>query len=189
MKNIIIWLCGLWAFGLGLRCTIELLASDGWIHVPKHPLNIYFDFLPLCILGLLTAVFETKEMIEAVKKMKSKRRDGTGEMSESETETETKTEMRSAGLSITTLLGLVGGAILICPICTISVCGIGAASFLHLPAGVIETAVGVLIFSSAINVNRVLKSHFRRNFKGQLTAITVLFYLLVLVAYRLGGVI
>ena len=59
----ITWLCGLWAFGIGLRFTIELLASDGWIHMPKHPLNIWFDFFPLCIFGLLVVLFEVRNLI------------------------------------------------------------------------------------------------------------------------------
>jgi len=67
IKIILRWLCGLWALGLGSRFTLELLASDGWILVPKHPLNIWFDFLPLCILGLLVVVFETKEIINRLK--------------------------------------------------------------------------------------------------------------------------
>lgn len=56
------WLCGLWAFGLGLRMSIELFACSGWVHVPKHPLNIYFDFLPLCVFGLVVSMVETRRM-------------------------------------------------------------------------------------------------------------------------------
>jgi hypothetical protein len=62
-EHVIKWLCGLWAFGLGFRFTIELLASEGWIHMPKHPLNIWFDFFPLCILGFLVVVFEVRNLI------------------------------------------------------------------------------------------------------------------------------
>ena len=56
-------LCGLWAFGLGLRLAVELFASDGWIHIPKHPFNIWFDFLPLCIFGYLVVFFEVRNLI------------------------------------------------------------------------------------------------------------------------------
>ena len=63
VEHVVKWLCGLWAFGLGFRFTIELLASEGWIHMPKHPLNIWFDFFPLCILGLLVVLFEVRAFI------------------------------------------------------------------------------------------------------------------------------
>jgi hypothetical protein len=62
-EHVIKWLCGLWAFGIGFRFTIELLASTGWIHLPKHPINIWFDFFPLCILGVLTVFFEVRNLI------------------------------------------------------------------------------------------------------------------------------
>ena len=62
-EHVVKWLCGLWAFGIGFRFTIELLASEGWIHMPKHPLNIWFDFFPLCILGLLVVFFEIRNLI------------------------------------------------------------------------------------------------------------------------------
>jgi len=63
-KNVFIWLCGLWSLGLGLRMTVELLACDGWIHVPKHSLNIWFDFVPLMVFGMVTAWYQTKEMFK-----------------------------------------------------------------------------------------------------------------------------
>lgn len=50
------YLCGIWAFGLGLRFLIEFAHSDGWLHVPKNGWNVYFDFLPLCALGALTVL-------------------------------------------------------------------------------------------------------------------------------------
>jgi len=68
MKTIIMWLCGLWSLGLGFRMSLELLLSDGWIHVPQHPLNIYFDFIPLCVFGLITVWFQTKELFKVVQK-------------------------------------------------------------------------------------------------------------------------
>ena len=67
-KTTMRWLCGLWALGLGSRLTLELLLSDGWIHIPKHPLNIWFDFLPLCLFGLFVVIFETREMTKYLNK-------------------------------------------------------------------------------------------------------------------------
>ena len=70
MKTILRLLCGLWAFGLGLRYTIELLASDGWIHVPKYEgygVNLWFDFIPLMIMGLLVVVLETKGIVDKMR--------------------------------------------------------------------------------------------------------------------------
>jgi len=67
-KTTLRWLCGLWALGLGSRLTLELLLSDGWVHVPKHPLNIWFDFLPLCLFGLFVVIFEMKEMARSINK-------------------------------------------------------------------------------------------------------------------------
>ena len=70
IKTVVIWFCGLWAFGLGLRLSIELLASDGWIHVPRdvgYGVNLWFDFIPLCIFGLITAIFMTKEMVKEIR--------------------------------------------------------------------------------------------------------------------------
>ena len=68
IKTIVIWLCGLWSLGLGFRMSLELLLSDGWIHVPKHPLNIYFDFLPLGVFGLVTVYYTTQELFKVVQK-------------------------------------------------------------------------------------------------------------------------
>lgn len=69
-KIFIIYFCGLWSFGLGLRMTLELLISDTGIYVPKHYLNIYFDFLPLCIFGLVVSILSIKDIIKDVKKEK-----------------------------------------------------------------------------------------------------------------------
>ena len=66
--TIVMWLCGLWSLGLGFRMSLELLLSDGWIHVPKHPLNIYFDFIPLCVFGFVTVWYQTKEMFKVVQR-------------------------------------------------------------------------------------------------------------------------
>ena len=70
VEHVIKCLCGVWAFGLGFRFTLELLLSDGWIHVMKHPLNIWFDFLPLCLLGLLVTLFEMRNLAVIVSRRK-----------------------------------------------------------------------------------------------------------------------
>jgi hypothetical protein len=57
------YLCGLWAFGLGLRFLIEFAYSDGWLHVPKNGWNVYFDFLPLCALGALTVLVTAQGIV------------------------------------------------------------------------------------------------------------------------------
>lgn len=70
-KNLLVWLCGIWALGLGSRMTLELCSSDGWIHVPRHWLNIYFDFLPLAIFGLIVTIIQTKALINATRQSKT----------------------------------------------------------------------------------------------------------------------
>lgn len=68
-KTIIIWLCGLWSLGLGARMSLELLLSDGWIHVPRNAgygCNLWFDFLPLCMFGCVTVYYTTKELFKVV---------------------------------------------------------------------------------------------------------------------------
>jgi len=72
-KKIITWFCGLWAFGLGLRMSIELLVSDGWIHVPRNAgygVNLWFDFIPLCVLGFVVTILSTKEIIKEMRHKK-----------------------------------------------------------------------------------------------------------------------
>lgn len=55
------WLCGLWAFGLGVRLTYSLCIYTS-ITIPSHPINIYFDFLILSILGGTVLLFELQEL-------------------------------------------------------------------------------------------------------------------------------
>lgn len=69
-QNVLILLCGIWSLGLGFRYSVELLASDGWIHVPKYPgygVNIWFDFLPLSIFGLATTIILIKRTFKEMK--------------------------------------------------------------------------------------------------------------------------
>ena len=70
-KTLAVWLCGLWSLGLGARMSLELLLSDGWIHVPRNAgfgINIWFDFIPLCVFGLLTVWYQTKELFKVAQK-------------------------------------------------------------------------------------------------------------------------
>jgi len=67
-KTVITWLCGLWSLGLGARMSLELLMSDGWIHVPRHPLNIWFDFIPLMLFGIVTTWYMTKELFRVAQR-------------------------------------------------------------------------------------------------------------------------
>lgn len=59
VKRVLIGLCGIWAFGLGLR-TCTALYSDGGTHIlyfsHTNPLLMYWDFGPLFLLGLFTLV-------------------------------------------------------------------------------------------------------------------------------------
>lgn len=67
-KVIIEWLCGAWAFGIGIRMIFELLQSDTYICIPKIPLNVYFDFGVLAVLGLIIMIIKTLELIKKIKR-------------------------------------------------------------------------------------------------------------------------
>ena len=66
--RVIEWLCGLWALGLGARMTLELVLCDGYIHVPRNAINIFFDFGTLAVLGMLVTVTITRELVREVRK-------------------------------------------------------------------------------------------------------------------------
>jgi hypothetical protein len=61
VRTLVRWLCGIWAFALGVRLTYSL-----WIYpsitIPSHPINIYFDFLILSILGGTVLALEVHEL-------------------------------------------------------------------------------------------------------------------------------
>lgn len=63
-KILAMWLCGLWALGLGARISLELLLSDTGIFVPNYTINIVFDFVPLMLFGLVTVWYQTKELFK-----------------------------------------------------------------------------------------------------------------------------
>ena len=70
IKNVMALLCGIWSLGLGARMTLELLLSDGWVCISKYAgygVNVWFDFLPLCVFGLITTILEVKELIIKVR--------------------------------------------------------------------------------------------------------------------------
>jgi hypothetical protein len=68
IELVIRWLLGLWATGLGLRFSQELLLADRVIILPKkYVVNIYLDFLPLAILGFIVAVLETKRIVQKIR--------------------------------------------------------------------------------------------------------------------------
>lgn len=58
------WLLSLWAAGLGARLSLELLLADQFITIPNYAVNIYFDFLPLCVMGLVVAVLTTRALLK-----------------------------------------------------------------------------------------------------------------------------
>lgn len=63
--NCIKWLCGLWSLGLGWRLFIELhMSGEGtYVCIAVHPLNLYFDFGMLAILGTIVGIVETYNLI------------------------------------------------------------------------------------------------------------------------------
>ena len=75
IKNIIILLCGLWSFGIGARITLELILCDEWICISKYlgySVNLWFDFIPLFIFGLIVTIFKTQELIREMENEKIK---------------------------------------------------------------------------------------------------------------------
>lgn len=71
VKAILRWLCGIWSFGLGFRIAYSLCIYDYMI-IPSHPLNIFFDFIPLAVLGAVITVIETKEACKKIIRKRSK---------------------------------------------------------------------------------------------------------------------
>jgi hypothetical protein len=61
VKNIVRWLCGIWALALGGRLTYTMCIHPS-ITIPSHPINIFFDFLLLSIFGGTVLLFELQEL-------------------------------------------------------------------------------------------------------------------------------
>lgn len=55
IKRIVTCLCGIWAFGLGLRICVSLAYADGvYLFYTNTPVYFFWDFGPLCLLGAAT---------------------------------------------------------------------------------------------------------------------------------------
>jgi len=65
VKAILRWLCGIWALGLGFRIAYSLCIYDYFI-IFSHPVNIFFDFVPLAVFGAVITVIETKKLCEII---------------------------------------------------------------------------------------------------------------------------
>jgi len=91
-------------------------------------------------------------------------------------------------LSVIALVGLILTGIFICPVCLVGVCFIGTAAHFNMPLCIINTAIGIVILSLALNINRILKKY-RTDFKFQLTIITILIFLLVIAIYDVVGIL
>ena len=61
-KEILFWLCGIWAIGVGIRMLAELLIGGDFL-VFANTLNILLDFAPLTILGCLSIVMILKDRV------------------------------------------------------------------------------------------------------------------------------
>jgi len=70
IQEMFIWLCGIWSFGLGIRIVYEFTQYDYYILIPKIPLNIYFDFIPLAAFGFITIIIF---VYNGIKTIRSKR--------------------------------------------------------------------------------------------------------------------
>jgi len=63
VRKALTWLAGIWSFGIGLRISFELLTAQNYIGIPNHPINIYLDFVPLCIFGIALIYFSFKDIL------------------------------------------------------------------------------------------------------------------------------
>jgi hypothetical protein len=62
-KEILFWLCGIWAIGIGIRMIAQFLVIGGDFLVFSSSLNIFLDFVPLTIFGCLSIVIILKELL------------------------------------------------------------------------------------------------------------------------------
>lgn len=70
------YLCGIWAFGLGIRYFYELRRWD-YVKVPANPVNIYFDFGLLMLFGFLLMFLVISQKIRILQiQAEAKRGDG-----------------------------------------------------------------------------------------------------------------
>lgn len=61
-KEILSWLCGIWAIGIGMRMIAQFLIG-GDFFVFSSGLNIFLDFAPLTTFGFLSIVIILKEWL------------------------------------------------------------------------------------------------------------------------------
>lgn len=62
-KRFLYWFLGIWATSLGSRYALELQLADQFIVVPNYLVNIWFDFVPLSVMGLLVTIIEVRDEI------------------------------------------------------------------------------------------------------------------------------
>lgn len=60
----IFYVCGLWALGIGFRMSLELVKNSAFLVEGI----LYFDWLPLMVLGFLSVGCAGAELFERVKK-------------------------------------------------------------------------------------------------------------------------
>jgi len=100
----------------------------------------------------------------------------------------TKSNIKNVCISLISLISLVTFSILFCPICLVSMFLLGTVYFVPVSIIVsfinIDIIIGILILSSTITINRVIKDKYGE-FRGQLTIITFLVYLVVILMYKI----
>ena len=62
-KEILFWLCGIWAIGIGIRMIAQFLIIGGDFLVFSSGLNLFLDFVPLTIFGFLSIATILKDII------------------------------------------------------------------------------------------------------------------------------
>jgi len=50
-RTVLIWLCGIWAAGIGIRMSYELWTANQSYYIVSFN-SLWVDFLPLALLGL-----------------------------------------------------------------------------------------------------------------------------------------
>lgn len=97
-------------------------------------------------------------------------------------------DLRSAVLSVLSLIGLILIGSAICPVCFAGACAIGASVHFQLPLCIVSMLIGIVLFSTSINITRILRNHNVR-FRGQLLVTTFSLFGCTILIYRLWGLI
>ena len=67
VKNVLVWLCGIWALGIGARSSY-CIYTYGSSCVFNYPLFVVlFDFIPLTVLGLSVVSLNLWEYVRDIK--------------------------------------------------------------------------------------------------------------------------